>query len=215
MAESCRPASLPRGRGPPGAVLPAASRFVPSAQRPVTGATARPGPLDPSIARPRVRAAHLTHLLPQVLSLPQPSGVGEAKPPEHPRRQMARSGGDLAHQPERPSPAEQGGRRGPSRLEDSQRRGVGGTRPPDRLPLIRLRADPPSRRSSPRGRWVIAGGDRTGPVRPTGPGAGARAGVSLWGHWDYFRGCLEQEVTVRPKQEEEETRRRQLLEFTK
>lgn len=55
----------------------------------------------------------------------------------------------------------------------------------------------------------------TGPVRPTGPGAGARAGVSLWGHWDYFGGCLEQEVTVRPKQEEEETRRRQLLEFTK
>lgn len=213
MAESCRPASLPRGRGPPGAVLPAASRFVTSAQRPVTGATARPGPLDPSIARPRVRAAHLTHLLPQVLSLPQPSGVGEAKPPEHPRLQMARAGGDLGHQPERPSSAEQGGRRGPSRLEDSQRRGWGGRGLQTVfLSSRRVRTRHPGARVLEEGGLSLAA---TGPVRPTGPGAGARAGVSLWGHWDYFRGCLEQEVTVRPKQEEEETRRRQLLEFTK
>lgn len=55
---------------------------------------------------------------------------------------------------------------------------MGGTRPPDRLPLITPRADPPSRRSGPGGRWVIAGGDRTGaPYRAWS--WGARRGLTL------------------------------------
>lgn len=189
MAESCRPASLPPGPGPPGGCSSRGEQICPlcSASGDRSDGAARPSrPFHRASACPRCAS----HTSPAAGPFPSTAvRCGRAKPPEHPRRQMARAGGDLAHQPERPSSAEQGGRRGPSRLEDSQRRGCGG-RGLQTLFLSsrRVRTRHPGARVLEEGGLSLAA---TGPVRPTGPGAGARAGVSLWGHWDYFRGCLE------------------------